>query len=31
VNIVGVAETAATAAGEKIKVNLKRLGEQITV
>lgn len=31
VNIVGVAETAATAAGQKIKVNLKLLGSRRTV
>ena len=31
VNLVGRAESAGTAAGQKIKVNLKRFGEQITV
>ena len=30
VTLVGVAESAGTAAGQKIKVNLKRLGEEIT-
>lgn len=31
VTLAGVAESAATAAGQKIKINLKRLGDEITV
>ena len=31
VTLVGVAESAASAAGQKIKVNLKRFGDEITV
>lgn len=31
VTLVGVAETAATAVGQKIKINLKRFGDEITV
>ena len=31
VNLVGRAESAGTAAGQKIKVNLRRFGEEITV